>query len=116
MEVFVQSSDVAPGNGRWTERLRRDEPGQGRGDPAGGIPWAGGRGVARRDIQPRETTMSPLRTRMIEDMILAGLAERTRNAYVRAVWQLTAYYRRAPDQLSEDEVRRYLFPLINQSA
>ena len=67
--------------------------------------------LPRRDIQPRETTMSPLRARMIEDMILAGLAEGTRQSYVRAVRQLTAFYRRAPDQLSEEEVRRYLLGL-----
>jgi len=48
---------------------------------------------------------------MIEDMILAGLAEGTRQSYVRAVRQLTAFYRRAPDQLSEEEVRRYLLGL-----
>ena len=55
--------------------------------------------------------MSPLRARMIEDMILAGLAEGTRQSYVRAVRQLTAFYRRAPDQLSEEDVRRYLLGL-----
>ncbi len=55
--------------------------------------------------------MSPLRARMIEDMILAGLAEGTQKNYVRAVRQLAAYYRRTPDQLSEEEVRRYLLDL-----
>jgi hypothetical protein len=55
--------------------------------------------------------MSPQRTLMIEAMILAGLAEGTQEAYVRAVRQLAAYYRRSPDQLSEDEVRRYLLDL-----
>jgi len=55
--------------------------------------------------------MSPQRTLMIEAMILAGLAEGTQGAYVRAVRQLAAYYRRSPDQLSEDEVRRYLLDL-----
>jgi hypothetical protein len=48
---------------------------------------------------------------MIEDMILAGLAEGTRQAYVRAVLQLAAFYRRSPDQLSEEEVRHYLLEL-----
>jgi len=48
---------------------------------------------------------------MIEDMILAGLAEGTQKSYIRAVWQLAAYYRRAPDQISEEEVRRYLLDL-----
>ena len=39
--------------------------------------------------------MSPLRMRMLEDMKLAGLAEGTQAAYLRAVWQLAKYYRRA---------------------
>ena len=55
--------------------------------------------------------MSPLRARMIEDMILAGLSEGTQREYLRAVWQLAKYYRRAPDQLSEEEVRSYLLAL-----
>jgi hypothetical protein len=55
--------------------------------------------------------MSPLRERMIEDMTLAGLVQGTQKHYVRAVWQLTAFYRRSPDQLSEEEVRRYLLDL-----
>jgi hypothetical protein len=38
--------------------------------------------------------MSPQRTLMIEAMILAGLAAETQKAYLRAVWQLAAYYRR----------------------
>src|SRR5664279_4426190 len=61
--------------------------------------------------QRRETTMSPLRARMIEDMILAGLSQGTQKHYLRAVWQLAAYYRRAPDLLSEEEVRAYLLDL-----
>jgi hypothetical protein len=52
--------------------------------------------------------MSPQRARMIDDMILAGLAEGTRKLYVPAVRQLAAHHRRPPDQLSEDEVRSNL--------
>lgn len=58
--------------------------------------------------------MSALRHRMIEDMKLAGLAEETQRAYIRAVRQLTAHYRKPPDQLSEEEVRTYLLALIDQ--
>ena len=42
-----------------------------------------GHETARRYINDKETTMSPLRERMIEDMTLAGLALGTR----RAGWQ-----------------------------
>jgi hypothetical protein len=55
--------------------------------------------------------MSPQRSRMIEDMILAGLAGGTRKLYVHAVRQLAAHYRRSPDLLSEEEVRSYLLAL-----
>jgi hypothetical protein len=52
--------------------------------------------------------MTPLRVRMIEDMKLAGLAETTQGIYLQAVRGLAGRYRRSPDQLSEEEVRRYL--------
>jgi Phage integrase, N-terminal SAM-like domain len=48
---------------------------------------------------------------MIEDMILAGLAQGTQKLYVQAVRRLAAHYRRPPDQLSEEEVRSYLLGL-----
>jgi len=49
--------------------------------------------------------MSPLRQRMIEEMKLAGLASATQAIYIAAVCSLAAYYRRSPDELSEEEVR-----------
>jgi integrase/recombinase XerD len=55
--------------------------------------------------------MSPQRARMIDDMILAGLAEGTRKLYVQAVRRLAAHYHRSPDLLSEEEVRNYLLGL-----
>ena len=55
--------------------------------------------------------MSPQRARMIDDMILAGLAEGTRKLYVQAVRRLAAHYRRSPDLVSEEEVRSYLLGL-----
>jgi hypothetical protein len=55
--------------------------------------------------------MSPLRTRMIDDMTLAGLAAGTQRIYTQAVRRLAAHYRRSPDQLSEEEVRGYLLAL-----
>ena len=55
--------------------------------------------------------MTPLRERMIADMTLAGLAAGTQAVYVQAVRGLAAHHRRSPDQLSEDDVRRYLLTL-----
>ena len=61
-------------------------------------------------------TMSPLRAKMIDAMTLAGLAESTQDAYVKAVRRLAAFYRRSPDELSEEEVRAYLLELRRRGA
>ena len=50
--------------------------------------------------------MTPLRKRMIEDMQLRGLSERTQTAYVLAVRQLAEHYDKAPDQITEEELRQ----------
>lgn len=55
--------------------------------------------------------MTRLRKRMIEDLRLRGYADRTVEAYVRAVAQLAQFYARSPDQLIEDEVRQYFLHL-----
>ena len=55
--------------------------------------------------------MSELRRRMLEDMRLHGLSERTRESYVRAVAGLARHYGRSPDELSEEEVRGFFLHL-----
>jgi hypothetical protein len=60
--------------------------------------------------------MTPMRIRMIEDMRLAGLADGTQQVYVQAVANLAKYYRRSPEHLTEEEVRRYLLDLREQGA
>jgi len=52
--------------------------------------------------------MTPLRRRMIADMQLRGLSERTQDTYTRAVRQLAEHYGVSPDQLTEEELRQYL--------
>jgi len=62
-------------------------------------------------LEARETSMTPLRLRMTEDMTLAGFTAGTQAVYIDAVRRLAAHYRRSPEQLSEDEVRSYLLGL-----
>ena len=57
--------------------------------------------------------MSELRKRMIECLQLRGLAERTQEAYTRAVRQLAAHYHKSPDLISEAELRQYFLYLKN---
>ncbi len=52
--------------------------------------------------------MSELRNRMLQDMQLAGLVEGSQREYLRAVRQLTAYYMRSPDRLTERQVQDYV--------
>jgi integrase/recombinase XerD len=58
--------------------------------------------------------MTELRDRMIADMKLYGLAPGTQNVYVKAVRRLAAHYHRAPDQLSEQELRDYFTYLVDE--
>ena len=55
--------------------------------------------------------MTPLRERMIQDMVLAGFAESTQKSYVEGVLGLAKHYGRSPELLSEEEVRGYLVGL-----
>lgn len=56
---------------------------------------------------------SALRQRMLQDLQLGGLSERTQEAYLRAVRKLAAHYQQAPDQLTEAQVRDYFLYLKN---
>ena len=72
------------------------------------LSWLAPAAVVGVVFKQREYTMSPLRRRMIEDMVLAGLAKSTQAVYVEAVRRLGEHYGRSPDTLTEKEVRAYL--------
>ena len=54
-----------------------------------------------------------LRRRMHQDLQLAGLSERTIEAYLRSVRSLAEHYGTPPDRLTEPQVRDYLLYLKN---
>ena len=56
-----------------------------------------------------------LRERMLRDLQLRGLSERTVAGYLREVRKLACYYNTAPDQLSEQQVGDYLLHLIHRN-
>ena len=58
--------------------------------------------------------MTSLRQQMTDQMTVRGMAEKTKEAYLRAVTGLARYYRRSPDQLTEQEVQQYLLHLIQE--
>jgi integrase/recombinase XerD len=58
--------------------------------------------------------MTSLRHRMLEDLQRRGLAPRTQPCYIEAVKHLSPHYRRAPDQLNEEEIRQDFLSLLNE--
>ena len=58
--------------------------------------------------------MTPLRKRMIDDMVAAGLMSNTQAAYIQAVRGLAKHTHRSPDLLSESDVRGYLLHLRDE--
>jgi site-specific recombinase XerD len=51
---------------------------------------------------------------MREDLQLRGLAPRTQQCYLEAVKHLAQHYRRAPDHISEEELRQYFLFLLHE--
>jgi integrase/recombinase XerD len=62
----------------------------------------------------QEKHMTPLRQRMLDAMVLRGMAVRTQEAYIDAVAKLAKYYRRSPDLLDASEVQKYLLHLLEE--
>ncbi len=58
--------------------------------------------------------MTALRQRMLDALVLRGMAVRTQEAYIEAVARLARHYRRSPDMLTSDEVQRYLLHLLRE--
>jgi integrase/recombinase XerD len=52
--------------------------------------------------------MTPLRQQMLAALQLSGKAERTQQAYVRAVHLLSQFYDKSPNFISEKELQHYL--------
>ena len=58
--------------------------------------------------------MGELRERMSHALVIRGLSSRTRESYLAAVKGLAKYYHKRPDELSEQQVQRYVRHLIEE--
>lgn len=56
----------------------------------------------------------PLYERMSDDLHLAGVSQRTHDGYLRAVRQLADFCKTSPDQIDEDQLRRFFLHLKNE--
>ena len=59
-------------------------------------------------------TISPLRRRMIDDMMVRNLSPTTQQSYVYAVAKFSRYFNRSPERLGLEDVRAYQLHLIAQ--
>ena len=55
----------------------------------------------------------PLYTRMAEDLHLGGMSERTHDGYLRAVRKLADFCQTSPDEIAEDQLRRFFLHMKN---
>ena len=57
--------------------------------------------------------VSPLRQRMIDDMHMRKLSEKTQSYYIRAVRQFAGFLGRSPDSATVEDLRRYQLHLVD---
>ena len=57
--------------------------------------------------------LTPLAQKMLHDLQLAGLSERTQESYLRAVRKFAQWLNNSPDQAAENDLRRYLLFIKN---
>lgn len=76
---------------------------------------------SNRPVRPSSTParrkgipLSPLAQKMLQDLQLAGLSERTQEAYLRGVRKFAQWLNLSPDQASENDLRRYLLFIKNE--
>ena len=57
-------------------------------------------------------SVSPLRQRMIDDMMMRKLSPKTQYQYIRSVKSLTRYLGRSPDTATAEDLRKYQLHLV----
>ncbi len=57
--------------------------------------------------------ITPLRQRMIDDMRMRKLADKTQSHYIRAVRQFAGFLGRSPDTATAEDLRRYQLHLVD---
>lgn len=60
------------------------------------------------------TAVSPLRRRMIDDMMLRNLSPATQRSYLHAVTKFSRHFGRSPDRLGPEDVRAFQVYLVSQ--
>lgn len=64
--------------------------------------------------KPTTAAVSPLRRRMIDDMMLRNLSPATQRSYLHAVSKFSRHFGRSPDRLGLEDVRAFQVYLVSQ--
>ena len=57
--------------------------------------------------------MTTLRQNFIRELVIRGMSLKTHEAYIGAVYRLAKYYKKSPDQISDEELKNYVFHLAS---
>jgi len=55
-----------------------------------------------------------LRQQFNRELVIRGMSPKTQDAYVRAVRDLALHYHKAPDLVTDEEIKDYLFHLVQE--
>lgn len=76
--------------------------------------------ISKRPLRPtsppakrKGIPLTPLAQRMLHDMQLVGLSDRTHESYLRSVRKFAQWLNKSPDLASENDLRRYLLFIKN---
>jgi hypothetical protein len=58
--------------------------------------------------------MTTLRQQFIRELVIRGTSPRTQESYVAAVYGLAKHYHKAPDQISDEQIKDYMFYLASE--
>jgi integrase/recombinase XerD len=58
--------------------------------------------------------MTTLRQQFIRELVIRGTSPRTQESYVAAVYGLAKHYHQAPDQISDEQIKDYMFYLASE--
>src|SRR5210317_1296546 len=69
--------------------------------------------IRSRAMTQTTQSVSPLRQRMIDDMMMRKLSPKTQYQYIRSVKNLTRYLGRSPDTATAEDLRKYQLHLVS---
>ncbi len=60
-----------------------------------------------------EERTTPLRERMIEDMRIRGMGDKSRKSHIRAIKDFAGFLKRSPDTATAEDLRAYQLHMTN---